>query len=160
LPPDLIASFKSTLAQTVEADILLHVVDLSHPSYEEHIAVVNNILDELQVKETLVLIVFNKVDKIKESKMFFNVQQKYKDAVFISAKKNIRLGRLIKKILSLLQEGYIVKNYKLSYEKSYLVSKIRGLGEILNQNYSEKNVSLKVRLKKENEYKLENILNV
>jgi GTPase len=160
LPPDLIASFKSTLAQTVEADILLHVVDLSHPSYEEHIAVVNTILNELQIKETPVLIVFNKVDKIKESKMFLNVQQKHKDAVFISAKKNIRLGRLNKKILSLLQKGYIVKNYKLTYEKSYLVSKIRGLGEILNQNYSEKNVNLKIRLKKENEYKLENILNV
>jgi GTPase len=139
---------------------LLHLVDLSHPSYEEHIAVVNTILDELQIKETPVLIVFNKVDKIKESKMFLNLQQKYNDAVFISAKKNIRLGRLIKKILSLLQEGYIVKNYKLTYEKSYLVSKIRDLGEILNQNYSEKNVSLKIRLKKENEYKLENILNV
>ena len=159
LPHDLIASFKSTLSQTVEADVLIHVVDLSHPAFEEHIDIVNTLLDELEVKDTPMLLVFNKVDKIKERDYFANMQQKYKDAIFISAKKNMRLGRLNKKILSLLQEGYVEKDFKLTYDKTHLVSKIRGLGEVLNQEYSEENISLKVRVKKENEYKLENILN-
>ena len=159
LPHDLIASFKSTLSQTVEADVLIHVVDLSHPAFEEHIDIVNTLLDELEVKDTPMLLVFNKVDKIKERDYFANMQQKYKDAIFISAKKNMRLGRLNKKILSLLQEGYVEKNFNLTYDKSHLVSKIRGLAEVLDQDYSEKNINLKVRVKKENEYKLENILN-
>ena len=80
------------------------MVDLSHPSFEEHIDIVNILLDELKVKDTPMLLVFNKVDKIKESDYFTNMQQKYKDAIFISAKKNMRLGRLNKKILSLLQK--------------------------------------------------------
>ena len=159
LPHDLIASFKSTLSQTVEADVLIHVVDLSHPAFEEHIDIVNTLLDELEVKDTPMLLVFNKVDKIKERDYFANMQQKYKDAIFISAKKNMRLGRLNKKILSLLQEGYVEKNFNLTYDKSHLVSKIRGLAEVLDQDYSEKRINLKVRVKKENEYKLENILN-
>ena len=159
LPHDLIASFKSTLSQTVEADVLIHVVDLSHPAFEEHIDIVNTLLDELEVKDTPMLLVFNKVDKIKERDYFANMQQKYKDAIFVSAKKNMRLGRLNKKILSLLQEGYVEKNFNLTYDKSHLVSKIRGLAEVLDQDYSEKRINLKVRVKKENEYKLENILN-
>jgi GTP-binding protein HflX len=159
LPHDLIASFKSTLAQTIDADILLHVVDLSHPCYEEQIEIVNEILNELDIKDTPILIVFNKVDKIKENDYFANIQQKYKDAIFISAKKNMRLGRLNKKLMSLLQEGYIEMDFDLTYDKSHLVAKIRGLGEVLNQDFSETNISLKVRMKKENEYKLENILN-
>jgi len=159
LPHDLIASFKSTLSQTIESDILIHVVDLSHPAYEEHINIVNALLDELDVKETPLLLVFNKVDKIKESDYFTNMQLKYKDAIFISAKKNMRLGRLNKKILSLLEQEYVEKDFELTYDKSHLVSKIRELGEVLNQDYSEEIVSLRVRVKKENEYKLENILN-
>ena len=87
------------------------------------------------------------------------MQQKYKDAIFISAKKNIRLERLNKKILGLLEKEYIEKEFELTYDKSHLVSKIRDLGEVLLQDYSEENVSIKVRVKKENEYKLENILN-
>jgi len=159
LPHDLIASFKSTLSQTVEADVLIHVVDLSHQAFEEHIDIVNTLLGELEVKDTPVLLVFNKVDKINESGYFANMKQKYNDAIFISAKKNMRLGRLNKKILSLLQEGYVEKDFELTYDKSHLVSKIRGLGEVMNQEYTEENISLKVRVKKENEYKLENILN-
>jgi GTP-binding protein HflX len=159
LPHDLVASFKSTLAQSVEADILIHLVDLSHAAFQEHIETVNNLLKELEINEKPLILVFNKVDKIKESDYFAGIQQKYNDAIFISAKKNMRLGRLNKKILNILGKGYIDKDYELSYEKSHLVPKIRNLGEVLNQDYSENNISLKVRVKKENEYKLENILN-
>lgn len=159
LPHDLIASFKSTLAQAGEADILLHVVDLSHPAYMEHIKIVNNLMEELMLEKSQMVMVFNKVDKIRQGDYFANVQQNYPDAIFVSAKKNMRLERLNNKIQSLLKEEYIEKDYELSYDKSHLVSKIRRLGEILNQDYTEKNVSIKVRVKKENEYKLENILN-
>lgn len=159
LPHDLIASFKSTLAQTMEAEVLIHVVDLSHPAFEEHIKVVNGILNELNIKNKPLILVFNKVDKIKEGAYFTNIRHKYNDSIFISAKKHIRLGRLNKKILSLLEKGYVDKKFELSYDKSHLVSKICRMGEVLNQNYSEDNISIKVRVKKENEYKLENILN-
>lgn len=62
LPHHLIESFKSTLDEVREADILLHVVDISHPNYEEQIAVVNKILEELKVLDKPMLTIFNKMD--------------------------------------------------------------------------------------------------
>lgn len=62
LPTQLVESFKSTLDEVREADLLLHVVDISHPNFEEHIASVNNILDEIKVTNKPTLMVFNKID--------------------------------------------------------------------------------------------------
>jgi GTP-binding protein HflX len=63
LPARLIESFKSTLDEIREADLLVHVVDISHPSFEEHIEVVNNTLKDIQSAAKPVLLVFNKIDQ-------------------------------------------------------------------------------------------------
>lgn len=63
LPTQLVESFKSTLDEVREADLLLHVVDISHPQFEEHINSVNQILDEINSAEKPVLMVFNKIDQ-------------------------------------------------------------------------------------------------
>jgi GTP-binding protein HflX len=62
LPTQLVESFKSTLDEVREADLLLHVVDISHPSFEDHISSVNAILDEIDSADKPVLMVFNKID--------------------------------------------------------------------------------------------------
>ncbi len=62
LPTQLVESFKSTLDEVREADLLLHVVDISHPSFEDHIASVNQILDEIESKDKPTIMVFNKID--------------------------------------------------------------------------------------------------
>ncbi len=66
LPHHLIESFKSTLDEVREADLLLHVVDISHPQYEEQIVVVNNTLQELKASDKPVIYVFNKMDRYEE----------------------------------------------------------------------------------------------
>ena len=63
LPTQLVESFKSTLDEVREADLLLHVVDISHPNFEEHIASVNLILDEINAGDKTTLMVFNKIDQ-------------------------------------------------------------------------------------------------
>lgn len=65
LPTQLIESFKSTLDEVREADLLLHVVDISHSNFEEHIESVNKILDEIQSKDKPTIMVFNKIDAYK-----------------------------------------------------------------------------------------------
>ncbi len=65
LPTQLVESFKSTLDEVREADLLLHVVDISHSNYEEHIESVNQILDEIQSKDKPTIMVFNKIDAYK-----------------------------------------------------------------------------------------------
>ena len=62
LPTQLVESFKSTLDEVVEADLLLHVVDLSHPDHEEQIAAVNRTLEEIGAADKPVIMVFNKID--------------------------------------------------------------------------------------------------
>ena len=62
LPTQLVESFKSTLDEVQEADLLLHVVDISHPNFEEHIESVNQILKEIKSLDKLTLMVFNKID--------------------------------------------------------------------------------------------------
>ena len=62
LPTQLVDSFKSTLDEVRESDLLLHVVDISHPSFEEHISSVNKILEEIQALDKPTLMVFNKID--------------------------------------------------------------------------------------------------
>ena len=62
LPTQLVESFKSTLDEVREADLLLHVVDISHPNFEDHIASVNQILDEIKSADKPTLMVFNKID--------------------------------------------------------------------------------------------------
>jgi GTPase len=64
LPTHLIESFKSTLDEIREADLLLHVVDISHPNFEDHIAVVNNTLSEIGAGEKPVMLIFNKIDLV------------------------------------------------------------------------------------------------
>ena len=69
LPTKLIESFKSTLDEVREADLLVHVVDISHPSFEEHIEVVNKTLEEINAGNKPTLLVFNKIDLYREKEM-------------------------------------------------------------------------------------------
>ena len=69
LPTQLIESFKSTLNEITESDLVLHVVDISHPNYEDHIESVNIILDQIKCSEKPSLMVFNKIDKISNEEL-------------------------------------------------------------------------------------------
>ena len=69
LPTQLVESFKSTLDEVREADLLLHVVDISHPNFEEHIASVNQILSEIKSADKPILMVFNKIDAYEAEKI-------------------------------------------------------------------------------------------
>lgn len=127
LPHQLVESFKSTLDEVRESDILLHVVDISHPQYEEQIEVVNETLHELRAAEKPTLMVFNKIDQYEQQTfdpwlsesvkqdMLDQLQsrwahQTHDKSIFISALKGINLGLLRE---TLLQE--VRKNYKVRY---------------------------------------------
>ena len=106
LPHSLIESFKSTLDEVREADILLHVIDLSHPSYEEHMQVVNATLADIKAADKITVLVFNKVDAyLEQTKLDPNalsledisrlyIGKETSDRVFISATKKINLDQL------------------------------------------------------------------
>lgn len=106
LPHGLIESFKSTLDEVREADILLHVIDLPHASYEEHMHVVQSTLTEIKASDKIMILVFNKVDayleNIKDNPDALSLQDIDKmytganneNRVFISATQNLNLDKL------------------------------------------------------------------
>ena len=101
LPHGLIASFKSTLQEAIEADLRLHIVDISHPYCELQLLAGNQILEDLGILEHPIIYVFNKTDLNHDTLPI--LRQKYPDAVFISALRGKNLDLLKQRILSFLQ---------------------------------------------------------
>ena len=86
LPHDLVASFRATLEESAEADVLLHVVDASHPQWEEQVAVVDAVLADLGMQDRTTLLVFNKMDRVPEPEAFrVRVVAKYGSVACVSA---------------------------------------------------------------------------
>lgn len=115
LPHNLIESFKSTLAEVREADVLIHVIDLSNPAYEDHMHVVEQTLKELDAAEIPIVKVFNKLDKLKEEERQNILDKADKSTVFISAKKEINIDLLRRTIYEQARDVHmkIYPNYIL-----------------------------------------------
>lgn len=133
LPHHLVESFKSTLDEVREADVLLHVVDVSHPKYEEQLAVVNKTLSELDSGEKLTITIFNKMDKyiaetfdewldeeVKQN-ILEELKQRWQNetkgnCVFISATEKTNFVELRQTILNKVREMYQIRYpYKAEY---------------------------------------------
>lgn len=129
LPTQLIESFKSTLDEVREADILLHVVDISHPNFEDHIAVVNQTLKEIGATDKRTILVFNKIDaytytpldeddlrtrtrehlSLEELKRTFLAGEYGEDCVFVSAQKKINIEELRAKLYKEVKEIFAIR---------------------------------------------------
>src|SRR5215212_3734995 len=98
LPHDLVESFKATLEEVVEADLLLHVVDISHPQADEQIAAVNSVLEELGALQKPTLMAFNKIDRFQMNGEFGRYREKFPHAVAISARDGEGIPELLAEI--------------------------------------------------------------
>jgi len=150
LPHDLIESFKSTLAEVVEADILLHVIDLSSDSYEDQITVVEETLKDLGADSKQVIMVFNKVDKLSESKqeLIAALKKRYPDSVFISAFKGINMGSLFDKIIDMMRseiEEVEIKIPANDPEAYKIINMLHEEADIVSTKYLTKFIKLKIK---------------
>lgn len=108
LPTHLIESFKSTLDEIREADVLVHVVDISHPAHDSQIEVVQKILAELQCSEKPTLLIFNKMDLLKKSEDEANsVERKSENTLFISAEKRLHIEDLREALLKEIKKAHL-----------------------------------------------------
>lgn len=124
LPHDLIESFKSTLDEVREADILLHVVDISHPQFEDQINVVNQTLIDISAGEKPVILVFNKIDA-------YHYIPKEEDDLTPSQKENISLDELKRSWISRIEGTCVfisaVKKINIEELRNVLTSKVKHL---------------------------------
>jgi GTP-binding protein HflX len=154
LPPHLIASFKSTLSEVVEADVLLHVVDVSHPRFEEQIQVVKATLDELNASGKPTVLVFNKIDKLSDRSGLFDIQKSYENAVFISATRGINLNALKEKLLGIVEEGMVEHTIVFKPADYKKLSHLHEIAEVLSREYVDNRVKVVVRVSQKNEERL------
>lgn len=157
LPHHLVASFKSTLNVVRDADLILHVIDVSHPSFEDHIEVVDETLMELGVDRKSQLKIFNKVDVADKTKIEY-VLNKYDNAILISAMKGINIGKLKEKLLNVYEENFVEQTIELRNNLSKLISQIHTLADVIDKKYEEDIIRITYRADKSTVNKINNLV--
>ena len=146
LPHHLIDAFRSTLEEVRYADILMHVVDGSSEDVDNHMKVVYETLDTLNITDKPIITVINKSDLIKEDKLFTDVHAKA--IVHISAKKKLGLDDLLKEIMNLVNEERIWIDTIYPYDKATAISLIHQYGQVVSEEYEEDGIHIQAYVPK------------
>lgn len=158
LPSHLIASFKSTLAEVFEADLLLHVVDITHPNFTEHIAVVNSTLEELKANEIPMILVFNKIDAIQERETLRELAHQFPEAICISAQRGINIETLKETIAEKLQHDWKEETLVIPQSNNRLLAQLHEVAEIVSKEYEGNDIIVKIRIQKKVSEAVEKLL--
>jgi GTP-binding protein HflX len=145
LPHGLVEAFKATLEEVVQADLLLHVVDISHPQAEEQIAAVNTVLAEIGAAGKPVLMVFNKIDQLTGG-VSAVMREKYPHAVSISAKTGEGLVPLLAELGTQLRPVRDFLELRVPQEKAAVIARIHAVGQVVSSRYTGKTARFKVRI--------------
>ena len=145
LPHGLVEAFKATLEEVVQADLLVHVVDISHPLAVEQIDAVNDVLLEIGAGEKPVLMVFNKIDQINGSVPPV-MHDKYPHAVNISAKTGEGVEPLLAEIGTQLRPIREFLDLRVPQSEAAVIARLYAVGQVVESRYSGKNARIKVRI--------------
>jgi len=157
LPHHLIASFRTTLAETLEADLLIHVVDSTHPHLAEHIQVVSDLVSSLSPETFRAMLVFNKIDRLKDKHTVDLLSAEYPHARFISARRNLGLDQLKQDILEIIEQSYRIREIRLRFSKGAPEHLFYNLGQVLERHFDEEYCYLKIKFSLNNQSKIEEL---
>ena len=135
LPHTLIESFKATLEEVSEADLLIHVVDLSHPRVEEHMEAVDGVLKELGAFGKQTLVVFNKIDLLASDETVEIYRRRYPGSVGISARKGAGVKFLVHALQDKLSSWRLRSSFRVPLTESGLIAEIHRVGHVLELRY-------------------------
>ena len=146
LPHQLVAAFQSTLEEVIEADVLLHVIDVSHELYKEQSNAVYHVLEQIGAKDKTIITVYNKIDKLPEDSALPARLAQEENSVCISAKAGLNLDKLLEMIAENLKMKAVEEYFLIPYSDSAIVAKLHSAGTVLEQEYLAEGTQLKVRL--------------
>jgi GTPase len=135
LPHTLIESFKATLEEVSEADLLIHVIDLSHPRVDENIAAVNTVTKELGAYDKQTLLVFNKIDAVESAEHVQVYLKKFPGSVAISARTDEGMGELISALQDELASWRLRSHFRIPLTESSLIAEVHRIGHMLELRY-------------------------
>ncbi|NBX92051.1 MAG: GTPase HflX [Proteobacteria bacterium] len=146
LPHGLVASFRSTLQEVLEADVLLHVVDMSSPYYMEQMEVTKKVLEEIGAGDNPTFLVFNKADLVKEIFLPKILERKYIDCIAVSAFKPMDMRRLREAIFSYFERDMMELEITVPYSDTWLQSQIHEFSKVINKVYLEEGAHFQIRV--------------
>ena len=146
LPHQLVAAFKATLEEILEADLLLHVIDVSHPEAEAQIAAVNVVLEELDATDIPMFMVFNKIDSLKSNEELHLLQCQYPEALPISAQRGDGIPALIDALAHRFAERGMNLSLCIPYTEGKVLDLLHKHGIVLDTEYTAEAVHVKARL--------------
>lgn len=145
LPHHLVASFRSTLQEVLESDLILIVLDASSPQVLEHFETINEVLTELGAIKNTSLIVLNKIDTIEEDGRIAYLKRKFPDGILISAKNHLRIDNLLESIKEIIDRGFTTADVHFSFEQAKETAEAQKGVTVLERDYDENGVHLKIR---------------
>ena len=149
LPDNLIASFRSTLGELEDSDLLLKIVDASSNEYANHLASIDEVLHHLNISKKLAIIIFNKIDKLNDVNRINKLKKIYPQAIFVSAANNLNIPSIFKKIKSFINKEKISEIIKINYNNYNQISEIYKHLEVKKRTDKADYVKLKVYGKEE-----------
>jgi GTP-binding protein HflX len=146
LPHGLVEAFKATLEEVVQADLLLHVVDVSHPLAAEQIEAVNTVLEEIKAAGKPTLMVFNKIDQLGSDGNGQRLLEKYPHAVAVSAKTGEGLPALLAELNNQVRPMREFMELFVPHESSAVIARLHAVGQVLERDYNGEKAWFKVRI--------------
>jgi GTP-binding protein HflX len=137
LPTELVAAFRATLEETIEADFLIHVVDASHPYREAQREAVMEVLYDLGAADKPTITVFNKADLIKDQYELRNLVAETPNSVYLSARTAEGIPQLIERIVKTMEGLLVSVTLNVPYDRSELVSQCYEYGRVTRADYRE-----------------------
>ena len=144
LPHDLVASFRSTLAEALEASLLLFVVDASDPTYQSQLEVSREVLREIGADVVPSRLLLNKIDRVSEADRA-SLREKHPDAILLSAKSPEDIAALRETIIAFFESSMVEDQLVLPYAKQGLLSEVYEHARVLSEDYDTRGRIMKVR---------------
>jgi GTP-binding protein HflX len=146
LPTHLVAAFRATLEETIEADFLIHVVDASHPRRQLQQDAVMDVLEQLGAADKPMVTVFNKADLVKDQYALRELIAKTPNSAYISARTAEGMPHLMDRIVHTLEGLLIDVNLVVPYNRSDLVAQCYEYGRVLKADYQEDGIHVDARI--------------
>jgi GTP-binding protein HflX len=154
LPHGLVEAFKATLEEVVQADLLLHVVDVSHPRADEQIAAVNTVLNEIGAGDKPTLMVFNKLDRLNGGDLNGNgaggtltrLHELYPNSVAVSATTGAGLPELLAEIGSRIRPERELLRLRIPHTEAAAIARLHQVGQVLERRYLSRTAQFKARI--------------
>ncbi len=143
LPHRLVASFQATLEEVLQADLLLHIVDASHTSAVEMVEAVNGVLKEIGAGDKRTLMVFNKIDRVREAPQLNHLHMMFPEYVDVSARSGVGLEELTRRVQAVVEERETAVDWTFSAGNGRLLAYLQQHGKILDIAYEEDDVHVK-----------------